>query len=93
MTLTDLKEALLEHLVTLKIPRTIEPSCPWTPRNNPTVGMNWYTWTVCPLRTLDMLTEWLDELVHSGDLTEYHSIHLVSSSEVSVLRVTLCQDR
>jgi hypothetical protein len=46
-------------------------------------------WSVEPQLILNQLTGWLDELAHSGDITEYHDINITNLP--MILRITLSQ--
>lgn len=90
MNVIELRNELRNHLVALKIPRTIEPNPNRTTEYDYSVSHR--GWEGNPMGTLTLLKLWLNDLARLGQITEYHTIRILHQWPVS-LEVTLLQSQ
>lgn len=88
MTLAEARQELMNHLVLLRIPRTIEPS--HISHLNSAYCVHPRVWISNPNEGLQLFKRWLDSLVLRGHFPEYHELKL-ESDFMSGVQATLSQ--
>lgn len=88
MTIAEVRQELMNHLVVLKIPRTIEPN------PNPNIPSVYcvspYYWEVEPENGVRLFKMWLDRLARGTDFLDYHTLKVELDAFLGA-KVTLSQ--
>jgi hypothetical protein len=88
MTLEVVQQELTEHLVNLRIPRTIEPNP--TPTFNSAYCVSPTLWATDPIAGLQLFKMWLDIVARGTDFPDYHTLK-VDYDQFLGVKVTLSQ--